>query len=357
MNIDQEFAKADKIKLSICIATYNRGNFISETLDTILSQLEFGVELLVVDGASPDNTHEVLAHYVSRYPEIRYYREQVNSGVDRDYDKAVGYAKGEYCWLMSDDDLMKPGAIQRVLAAIDGKSDLIVVNSEIWNADFSEKLLDRRLKIAADIEYGKNEREQFFIGTANQLGFIGCVVIKRSFWLSRDRASFYGTLFIHVGVIFQHKAIETAKVISEPLIAIRDGNATWAARTFEVWAIKWPELIWSFPDFSETSKQAVCPQEQWRQYKFLFYHRAMGSYSLAEFHKFLSSRANGLAWAKAYSVAAFPGKAANLIVVLYYLLFKRESRLELFDVLCSRYASVAGRTIARALGLIIPSQK
>jgi glycosyltransferase involved in cell wall biosynthesis len=298
-----------------------------------------------------------MEEYLSRHPEIRYCREQVNSGVDRDYDKAVVYAKGEYCWLMSDDDLLKPGAVQRVLSAIDGKIDLIVVNSEIWNADFSEKLLDRRLNISGDIEYGEKEREQFFIGTANQLGFIGCVVIKRSFWLARDRISFYGTLFIHVGVIFQHKAIEATKVISEPLIAIRDGNATWAARTFEVWAIKWPELIWSFPDFSDNAKQSVCSREQWRRFKFLFYQRAMGSYSLAEFHKFLSSRANGLAWAKAYFVAAFPGKAANLIVVLYYFLLKRKSRLELFDVLCSRYATVTGRTIARTLGLNIPSQK
>lgn len=344
-------------KLTICIATYNRGSFIGETLDSIIVQMESGVELLVVDGASTDNTKEVMDHYLLLHPEIRYYREQVNSGVDRDYDKAVGYAKGEYCWLMSDDDLLKPGAVQRVLSAIDGKTDLIVVNTEIWNADFSEKLLDRRLKIATDIEYGKSEREQFFIETANQLGFIGCVIIRRSFWLSRDRAGYYGTLFIHVGVIFQHAAIETARVISEPLIAIRDGNATWVARTFEVWAIKWPELIWSFTDFSDTAKHVICPRQQWRRYKFIFYHRAMGSYSLAEFHKLLSSRATGLAWVMTYFVAVFPGKAANFIVVLYYILFKRTSRLELFDVLCSRYASVAGKSIARTLGLTIPGQK
>lgn len=355
--VEQSGGDMVTLRLSICIATYNRGKFIGETLDSILNQLLPGVELLVVDGASPDDTHEVMAQYLLRHPEVRYFRERENSGIDGDYDKAVGYARGEYCWLMSDDDLLKPGAIQRVLSAIDGKSDLIVVNSEIWNADYSEKLLDRRLKIAADVEYRKKNNEQFFIETANQLGFIGCVVIRRNFWFSRDRDSFYGTMFIHVGVIFQHPAIETAKVISEPLIAIRDGNATWAARTFEVWAMKWPELIWSFSDFSDTAKRAVCLQEQWRNFKFLFYHRAMGSYSLAEFHKFLSPKVKGLARVKAYIAAAFPGKAANLIVVFYYLLFKRTSRLELFDVLCSCYATVASRSFARAFGQNIPVQK
>ena len=344
-------------RLSICIATYNRGSFIAETLDSILIQMLPGVEILVVDGASPDNTPEVMALYLSRHSAIRYFREQVNSGVDRDYDKAVGYAKGEYCWLMSDDDLLRPGAIQHVLSAIDGKSDLIVVNSDVWNADFSEQLLGRRLAIKADLEYGKKDSEQFFIGTANQLGFIGCVVISRRFWLSRDRTSFYGTLFIHVGVIFQHPVIETAKVISEPLVSIRDGNATWSARNFEIWAMKWPELIWSFPDFSDAAKEAVCLREQWRKFKFLFYQRAMGSYSLAEFHKFLSAKAKGMAWARAYAVAAFPGSVANLIVVFYYLLFKRTSRLELFDVLCSRYASATSRSFAHALGLNIPNKR
>ena len=213
------------LRLSICIATFKRGNFIGQTLDSILVQMEPGVELLVVDGASPDNTPEVIKDYQSRHPGLRYYREQENSGVDRDYDKAVGYARGEYCWLMSDDDLLKPGALRRVLAAIGESSDLVVVNTEIWNADFSEKLLDRRLGITADVEYREADREKLLAEIANQLGFIGCVVIRRSLWLSRDRASYYGSLFIHVGVIFQLPAIKSVSVIAEPFIAIRDGNA------------------------------------------------------------------------------------------------------------------------------------
>ena len=343
--------------LTICIATYNRGKFIGATLDSILAQLAPEVELLVVDGASTDDTPEVMARYAARCPALRYIREQVNSGVDQDYDKAVAYARGQYCWLMSDDDLLKPGAVHCVLAAIDGKHDLIVANTEIWNADFSDRLLERRLEISADIDYGKGERDRFFVATANQLCFIGCVVIRREFWLARDRASYYGSLFIHVGVIFQPPAIDNAKVIAQPLIAIRDGNANWAARTFEIWAIKWPELVWSFPDFPDTAKQAVCPREQWRRFKFVFYHRAMGSYSLAEFRKYLAGRTRGLAWASAFAAAAFPGRAANLIVVIYYYLFKRESRLPLFDVLCSRYASAASRALARSLGLDVPRRQ
>lgn len=350
------FKKA-RPKLSICIATYNRAKFIGETLDSILVQIEPGVELLVVDGASPDNTPEVMAQYLLLHPEIRYFREPVNSGIDGDYDKAVGYAKGEYCWLMSDDDLLKPSAIQHVLKAIDGKSDLIVVNSEIWNADFSDKLLDRRLEITTDIVYGKKDTEQFFINTADHLSFIGGVVIKRGFWLYRDRTSFYGTMFVHVGVIFQKPTIQSVKAIAEPLIAIRFGNATWSARTFEIWAIKWPELIWSFPSFSDTAKRTVCPREQWQEFKFMFFHRAMGNYSIAEFHKFLSPKAKGLAWVMAYSMALFPRKAADYILSLYRLLFKRIYRVKLFNMLDRRYMPKVSKIFANIFKLNILNKK
>ena len=98
------------IRLSVCIATFNRADFIGQTLDAILEQVTPEVELVVVDGASQDQTAAVMAQYLVRYPHIVYRREAENSGVDRDFDKAVAYASGEYCWLMSDDDVIKCSA-------------------------------------------------------------------------------------------------------------------------------------------------------------------------------------------------------------------------------------------------------
>src|ERR1035437_7960952 len=138
------------MKLSICIATFLRANFIAETLDSILGQMQENVEIVVVDGASPDNTRGVIAQYLIKYPEVRYYREESNSGVDRDYDKAVGYASGEYCWLMTDDDLLVPGAIKRVLSALDDRCELSVVNAEVRNVDFSKRLNKSLIKVSSD---------------------------------------------------------------------------------------------------------------------------------------------------------------------------------------------------------------
>jgi abequosyltransferase len=339
------------VKLSICIATYNRAAFIAETLDSVLGQTPPEVELVVVDGASPDRTPEVVAEVVVRHPALRYYRETVNSGVDADYDKAVGYARGEYCWLMTDDDVLVRGAVQRVLAALATRPPLVVVNAEVRNVDLTATLKSPRLDVREDVEYESTNGEDFFAKTAAYLSFIGAVVIRREIWLARDRKSYYGTQFIHMGVMFQSPAIGAAKVIAEPLIMIRNGNAMWTPRAFEIWSFKWPALLWSFGDFSEATRCSVCPREPWRGFNFLLYHRALGSYSIAEFRKHLAGVARGRARVVAWLMAHCPAALANLAVVAYYGLFKRTARVELYEVLRSRYAGAASRLAARTLGV------
>lgn len=338
------------IKLSVCIATYNRGKFIGDTLDSILIQMEPSVEIVVVDGASPDNTPEVMAQYLLRYPDIRYYRETQNSGVDADFDKAVGYASGEYCWLMTDDDLLKPGAILKVLSALDGEDDLIVVNSEVRNADLSIVFEKKRLAIDVDRVYCAADKESFFAETADYLSFIGCVVIRRSCWLARERVRYYGSLFIHVGVIFQSPAITNVRAIAEPLIEIRYGNAMWTARGFEIWMFKWPMLVWSFPGFSDEAKRMVCRREPWRSAKGLFYNRALGAYTEAEFRKFWPADTGKVERLIAYGLSRFPASLANLMMVIYLLLLGKSAQMVLHDFLYSRNAGALSHLLARAFG-------
>jgi glycosyltransferase involved in cell wall biosynthesis len=338
-----------KPKLSICIATFNRGEFIGATLDSILAQMDDGVEIVIVDGASPDNTQEVIEPYLSRHPSLHYYREKTNSGVDCDYDKSVGYATGDYCWLMPDDDLLAPGAVSRVLNFIEKEYELIVVNSEVWNADFSKDLDTRMLKISQDKTYNRGDGEKAFVELATCLSFIGSVVIKRSIWLERDRLSYYGTLYVHVGVIFQHPSLARIAVIAEPLINIRYGNSMWSPRSFEVLYFKWPQLIWSFPQFTVTAKQKIIWRKPWHRLRSLFKSRAMGEYSRNEFRKYLLGHAFDIHIALAYVIGVFPAKVANVMWVLYYSLFQRSALFTLFDLLRSPHSSVISRSLARLL--------
>jgi abequosyltransferase len=333
-------------RLSICIATYSRAEFIAATLESIVCQMRPDVELLVVDGASPDRTPEVMEAFCAAHPATRYIREETNSGVDADFDKAVGYARGEYCWLMTDDDLLVPNAIERVCAFLDGSLDLLIVNSEVSNHDFTKVFQPRMLDVADDQIYDAAGFESFFLKTADLLTFIGAVVIKRSLWLERDRKSYYGTAFIHVGVIFQ-APIAKIRILADPVIKIRYGNAMWTPRAFEIWMIKWPRLIWSFKCISDGAKAAVTPLEPYRYLKKLIWIRSTGAYSLTEYRKYLGSvRARA-----ALFVALLPGTWLNTFSSLYIMRFGRHPLAGLYNLVRSKNSTWITRRIAKSQGV------
>lgn len=303
---------------------------------------------MIVDGASTDSTPDVVRGLSERHPELRYFREPVNSGVDQDYDRCVGYATGDYCWLMTDDDLLRPGAVDLVLAClVADEPDLLVVEAEVRDADLDQVLGTRLQHLPPNKSYGDGRAADVFRDLGSHLSFIGCVVIRRSLWLSRDRASYYGSLFIHVGVVFQQPPLERVSVITSPLVTIRYGNAMWLPRWFEIWSFKWPNLIWSFPGFSDADKSAVIAREPWRRAKTLTLWRATGGYTRAEYRRFLLGRVSGLARLKALAIALMPGKLANALAGIYLGLFRPEARVEMYDLLAGPHATGIARLATR----------
>jgi abequosyltransferase len=335
--------------LSICIATYNRCAYIAQTLTAILDQLPQDVEVLVVDGASPDDTAQIVEPFARGSAAVRYFRESSNSGVDRDFDKAVCYARGDYCWLMSDDDLLVPGAVARVLALLEPSLDLLVVNARICNADLSVELSPRYLAITSDRYYGAESVDAFLGEVGDYLSFIGGVVIRRERWLERVRERYFGSLFIHVGVIFQ-APLSHVRILAEPLIVIRYGNAMWTNRGFEIWMFKWPSLIWSFGVASDAAKTRVVVREPWRQWRRLAFYRAIGAYSYADYRRFFAEKGWLLALLPLV-ISLLPAVAVNGLTAFYWLLVNRKARAGIYDLARSRNASCLTRVIARRLGI------
>lgn len=116
------------IKISICMPTRNRAGFIGQALESVISQADENVEIVIIDGASTDNTAEVVRDYIKKFKNITYRCEEKNGGVDRDMGKAIEAARGEYCWLLSDDDRLKPGAMKRMLEEIKTGYEIYLCN-------------------------------------------------------------------------------------------------------------------------------------------------------------------------------------------------------------------------------------
>lgn len=328
-----------KIELSICIATFNRAKYIGETLDSLLPQLCDGVELVVLDGGSTDGTEDIVGAYAAGTPGLRYFRQPTNNGVDRDFDRAVELARGEYCWLMSDDDLIKPGGVALVLSQLTKRRSLYIVNAEVRSHDFSTLLEPRRLPVEDNVFYGTDELNRLFVETGLYLTFIGCVVVRRELWLQRQREPYFGSQFIHMGVVFQQALPDGAEVIASVLITIRYGNASWKSKEFEIWMYRWPTLVWSLPGLSDEAKSAVNPPQCWTRAKTLMLYKAKGAYTPHEFQRWVQPRTSAVAALLPRLIAYIPSRIMNLLAVAYYSRSGPAAEMTLVDLRNSRFYS------------------
>lgn len=315
-------ARTSKPRLSICIATYNRADYIGETLESIIPQVTDDVEIVIVDGASTDATGIVVGRYAEACRQIRYILLPVKGGFDHDYDQAVSFALGEYCWLFTDDDLLKPDAVASVLHEIAKGYSLIVVNAQIMNKDFSKFICNRSMHIKKNELYDASEFERLFCRVILYMSFIGCVVICRDLWLQRERKRYFGTEFIHVGVIFQAPLPSPAIVIAEPGIVIRWGNAQWQPRSFEIWMYKWPRLLSSFTDIPERARRPYLKAHSWHKLKTLIILRSNKEYTLSEYKKWLAAEKPALWWRMvAFLIALVPSGIMKSARSLHAVLF------------------------------------
>lgn len=101
--------------VSIVVPSYNQGAFIRQTIDSCLQQNYRPIEILVTDGASTDDTVEVLKSY-GEAPELKWVSEP-DSGVVDAVNKGFARARGDVVAIQSSDDYYLPGAIKLAVAA------------------------------------------------------------------------------------------------------------------------------------------------------------------------------------------------------------------------------------------------
>ena len=340
--------------LSICINTRNRAGLLGETLDSLVGQMIPGVEIVVLDGASEDNTSELMSGYAAKYPFIRHVRWDEIVGIDEGYDLAVKHATGRYCWLMTDDDLIVEGALEQLVDRVRQEPDLIVMNMECFTKDFTLDLQQRFFKIHEDRAYFQDEFEQFLDEVGYGLAYIGCVVIKRSLWYEKDRTRFVGSYFIHVGVILGSTMIKKILFVHRPLIKYRSANSSWTARSFEIWYFRWPELVWSFTHLSDGTRKSMADRAPWRRPLTLLKSRAMGEYNTEIFRRYLSAESSAKTRLISYMISKIPVTPLSLLLVVYCLIFKRSGLYTLYCLMMSSPYPILANSIIWIFGVKFP---
>ena len=180
----------------------------------------------------------------------------------------------------------------------------------------------------------------------SQLSYIGGVVIKREIWLSRVRDIYFGTLFVHVGVIFQHPPIDNIIVLGESLVAIRAGNSMRRPKGFEIWLFKWPVLIWGFDEYSNEARNKATLRQPWDNLLLMCYLRALGIYTIGEFNNNFRKTSFTVRKLLLLLIALAPGRPWNFVCVAYKALRGRALTYECYEMAVgSRFSNWASRKL------------
>lgn len=215
------------IKLTIAVPTYNGAKYIRQCLNSILEQIESGVEVLISDNASTDETPKIVQEYQSKFSCIRYICNERNLGADTNFDLAVRRSLGEYVWLFGDDDTMKPGAIGKVLRVIAENPNLaaIFVNYSIYSQDMRSCKKDKDVDFKGDVLCVTSDE---FLKTVRIAPiFISANIVQRRTWIQTDTSPYIGSNWIQFGTLMDMVIGRTTYCIEYPYVNLRTGAARW----------------------------------------------------------------------------------------------------------------------------------
>ncbi len=101
--------------LTVITPSYNQGQFLAETMDSVLSQGITDLEYIVVDGGSTDDSVEVIKRYEEH---LTWWVSEKDRGQSHAINKGLALATGTWVAYLNSDDVYLPGALQSLLDAL-----------------------------------------------------------------------------------------------------------------------------------------------------------------------------------------------------------------------------------------------
>lgn len=163
--------------ISVCIATYNGERFLRQQLESIVSQLSEGDEVIVSDDGSTDHTLDIVEKIANknRHLTIRIFHNEGEHGFTANFENALRQARGEYIFLSDQDDVWLPNKVRCCMQHLK-KADWVASDAVIINAE-GEQIGNSRWAIRRPY--------RTFLGNVIKIGYIGCCMAMRRTVLSR----------------------------------------------------------------------------------------------------------------------------------------------------------------------------
>lgn len=114
--------------VTVITPTYNRADYLIETIESVLKQNYPNIEYIVLDDGSKDNTSEILEKYGNQIVWDRH----PNMGEARTVNKGLSMAHGDIVGIVNSDDPLLPGAVTAAVEALLKYPDVLLVYPD-WN--------------------------------------------------------------------------------------------------------------------------------------------------------------------------------------------------------------------------------
>jgi abequosyltransferase len=223
-------AGATPPRLTIAIPTFNRAPFLRRLLDSLEPQVRAHpaeVALLVIDNASTDATVAVVGEFAARGVTIDFRRNSANLGIDANILACFREAQTEYVWIFGDDDVLLPGALAEMLAALRGGQYALV---HCGGYSFSGEYRPR-IRFFQYLGPSRVTGSEDLIGTVHYLlTFITRNVVNRRAAIEATPGApfdrYLGSVINQLGFIFSAlRSGLPSLILSRPLIAAQLANS------------------------------------------------------------------------------------------------------------------------------------
>jgi glycosyltransferase involved in cell wall biosynthesis len=118
--------------VSVCVPTHNRGQWLGQTLESILRQDYPQIEVLISDNASSDHTEELCQDLARKDSRIRYVQQQRNLGMLGNHNFCIEESRGALLCFFHDDDLYHPQIVSEYVRFFDQNPEAGLVGSD-WD--------------------------------------------------------------------------------------------------------------------------------------------------------------------------------------------------------------------------------
>ncbi|WP_422479293.1 glycosyltransferase family 2 protein [Pleomorphochaeta sp. DL1XJH-081] len=257
--MSEEFSSKsiEKILLSICIPTYNRCDHLKRQVAFLLQEISREIEIIISDNCSNDGTYEYLLSLPVR-GNVHINQNEENLGAEKNMYKCIEMAKGQYIYLLGDDDYLRSGFIEKLLG--------LIKNEKCSYFHFNYVAFNEKTMSISTIRGIKRDLNLKRIGLSNEeitkivakyysaLLFMSSNVFRRELIINNKDNSINWVETLRLAIL----SMQSGSSYFDNSVSILCGvNTSWTDRRGQVWFESFPTFFNSLREYGFSKKQIL----------------------------------------------------------------------------------------------------